>query len=331
MKGHVLAIAIVCALITARGFAVGTPGLAAAYPRDVGIETDPAVLFTEQFEEADLATLFARWTSTLPNTMSFGADVPSGSELGSHSLTVPSTSTDTGGALFKGLSAYQTRMYVRFYIKYQSGDAPHHSGVWIGGEKVPTPPGPFFPDPHAGVRPCSLATCAGLGQTPWFWNSSEQQPDLQGGIFDSYTAFQNMRTDGDGINGTPYGNLLTNNLSLMIPDDTWTCVEHMIKVNTIGDTDGELQIWVNGTSVSHLGKGFPTGTWNGGRFTQGAGSAFEGLQWRDDSAFGGLNWIWLQNYSDVLVTTVKFDHVVAATSYIGCLGDDTRRRIRFRV
>jgi hypothetical protein len=43
------------------------------------------------------------------------------------------------------------------------------------------------------------------------------------------------------------------------------------------------------------------------------------MRWRSDENLK-VNWLWLQNYSDNLSTSVKFDHVVAATSYIGCLG-----------
>src|SRR2546422_2425143 len=34
------------------------------------------------------------------------------------------------------------------------------------------------------------------------------------------------------------------------------------------DFNGEHAIWLNGVKVSHLGKGFPNGSWNGGIFRQ---------------------------------------------------------------
>jgi hypothetical protein len=196
----------------------------------------------------------------------------------------------------------------------------------MGGEKVPTPPGPFFPDTHSGTKPCSFSACAGLEQVSWFWTAAEQGPPAFGNeYFDSYSAFQNMRADGGGAY---FGNLLTNNAALQIAANTWTCVEHLVKVNTVaspgnGNMDGEWAAWLNGVPVSHVGPGFPTGTWTNGKFTQGAGSAFEGIAWRDDSDFGGINWLHLQNYYEItdmdVSNVVWFDHVVAATSRIGCM------------
>src|SRR2546422_10584924 len=87
------------------------------------------------------------------------------------------------------------------------------------------------------------------------------------------------------------------------------------------DFNGEHAIWLNGVKVSHLGKGFPNGSWNGGIFTQNpSGSPFEGFRWRSDLNLK-LNWIWLQNYapSDPAGFTgnMYFDHVVVAKKYIG--------------
>ena len=93
--------------------------------------------------------------------------------------------------------------------------------------------------------------------------------------------------------------------------------------NPVSASNGEHAIWLNGVKVSHLGQGFPAGSWSGGIFTQGAGSTpFEGFQWRNSTALN-INWIWLQNYSPAeaagFSSTLMYDHVVAATSYIGCL------------
>jgi hypothetical protein len=75
--------------------------------------------------------------------------------------------------------------------------------------------------------------------------------------------------------------------------------------------------------VSHLGQGFPNGSWSGGIFTQSSnGSPFEGFRWRSSTSLN-LNWIWLQVYapdeSSGVTGNMTFDHVVVARSYIGCL------------
>ena len=75
--------------------------------------------------------------------------------------------------------------------------------------------------------------------------------------------------------------------------------------------------------ISHLGQGFPRGFWTNAIFTQDpAGSPFEGFRWRSDGNLK-LNWIWLVVYAPDdppgFVGHIKFDHVVVAKSYIGCL------------
>jgi len=98
----------------------------------------------------------------------------------------------------------------------------------------------------------------------------------------------------------------------------------MVKLNNpVTSSNGEHAMWLDGVKVSHLGQGFPNGYWSGGIFTQDpGGSPFEGFRWRSDSNLK-LNWIWLQNYSPDhppgVAQDMKFDHVVVAASYIGCL------------
>ena len=76
------------------------------------------------------------------------------------------------------------------------------------------------------------------------------------------------------------------------------CVEQMVKLNTpVTSSNGEHAIWVDGAKVSHVGPGFPNGSWSGGIFTQNpAGTPFGGLRWRSDANLK-INCIWLQNYA----------------------------------
>lgn len=287
-------------------------GISARYPKDVGIGADPAVLFVEDFEDS-IAGVQGRWTSDAANDSSLSTDVPSGSVVGSHSIAMPRTAGNNGANFLRRFGVELDQVYVRFYVKFTS--VSHHSGVWIGAERVDGGGGPFFPDPHAGLLPCRVqdGSCALQGRGAWFWNSAEMSPY---GQFDSYTACLNMTPDGTG---TYWGNLLIGNPALVIPTNTWACVEHMIKVNTAGTTNGELKIWLNGTQVANLVPGSPVGTWANGVFTPGAGTPFPGFEWRDSNDFG-VNYIWMQNYNDSGVdNTMWYDHVVAATSYIGPL------------
>ena len=76
------------------------------------------------------------------------------------------------------------------------------------------------------------------------------------------------------------------------------CVEQMVKLNNpVSASNGEHAIWVDGVQISHVGPGFPNGSWSGGIFTQNpAGTPFGGLRWRSDANLN-LNYIWLQTYA----------------------------------
>jgi hypothetical protein len=288
----------------------GGGGIAARYPGDVGIEKDPAVIFVENFEEATMNEIFNRWGDVRNGSaMQRPSDVPPGSP-GSRSLSIPwvGGGVNNGGHLYKVLNpAVNDVLYVRYYIKYPSGGNFHHSGIWVGGNN----PTSAWPDPGAGSRPTG---------SDKFIAAAEQNNVTK--VFDHYNYYYNMRPDNGG---TYWGNFLLNNLAIQAPRNGWACVEHMVKLNNpVSASNGEHAIWLNGTKVSHLGQGFPTGSWQGGIFTQGAGSTpFEGFRWRTSTSLN-INWIWLQNYSPDdragFSSTMLFDHVVVARQYIGCLG-----------
>src|ERR1043165_9238803 len=55
-------------------------GLAARYPGDVGLASDPRVIFTESFEQESIGALTRRWeTVSQRETLSFASDAPTNS------------------------------------------------------------------------------------------------------------------------------------------------------------------------------------------------------------------------------------------------------------
>lgn len=308
--------ALVAALPAMRGLGLAqtTPtGIAARYPGDIGIDKDPAVVFSEMFEEPTMNEVFTRWGDVKNGpAMQWASDIPAGS-TGGRSLSIPwvGGGVNNGGHLYKVLNpAITDTIYVRFYIKYPSVGNFHHAGLWIGGNN----PVSAWPDPCAGCKPVG---------NDRFIAGAEQNNVTR--AFDHYNYWMEMRPDAGGAY---WGDFLLNNPSVQAPRNQWVCVEHMVKLNNpVSSANGEHAIWLNGTKVSHLGPGFPTGSWSGGIFTQGAGTTpFPGFRWRSTTSLP-INWIWLQNYSPDdaagVSSTVKFDHVVVATSYVGCLGSTT--------
>src|SRR3989441_773234 len=291
------------------GQAPFSTGIAALYPGDAGIENHPDVVFVEKFEENSLTELFNRWTNILNGpTLAFNADVPPGS-LGAHSLNIPwiGGGVNNGGHLYKQLMpGIDDTLYVRYYIKYPTSGRYHHEGIWVGGYNPPL----AWPNPQAGVKPA--------GDDRFSAAAEQSHATLQ---FDHYDYWMNMRAAPDG---SYWGNTLLNNPNVVGRAGQWMCVEHMVKLNNpVTASNGEHAIWLDGVKVSHLGQGFPNGSWTWGNFTQSSnGSPFEGLRWRNDTNLK-LNWIWLQNYSPDdppgFTSSMKFDHVVAARSYVGCL------------
>ena len=284
-------------------------GIAARYPGDVGIEADPNVIFVERFDEATLTDLFGRWTDILNGpAMQFSTDVPPGSP-GSRSLNIPwvGGGVNNGGHLYKQLiPGVGDTLYVRYYIKYPTSGTYQHTGVWMGGHNPPLP----WPDPQAGLKP------AGNDR---FSAAAEQNPLTS--RFDHYNYWMGMHQSADG---NFWGNVLLNDPTVQARTGQWMCVEHMVKLNNpTTSLNGEHAIWLDGVNVSHLGQGFPNGSWTGGIFTQNpTGVPFEGFSWRSDATLN-INWIWLQNYASTdpagFSGTMKFAHVVTAKSYIGCL------------
>jgi hypothetical protein len=157
---------------------------------------------------------------------------------------------------------------------------------------------------------------------------------------------------GSPPKGQTWGNVFIRDPMLRVERGKWVCVEFMVKMNDIGDTNGELALWIDGKPVGHFGKGFPKGKWiydkfhpgDGGegvrwsdakggpeRFPVPAGGApFDGFRWRTTRELK-LNYVWLYAYitraPEGHVSRVWFDDVVVATEYIGpqVRRDDTRK------
>ena len=117
-----------------------------------------------------------------------------------------------------------------------------------------------------------------------------------------------------------------------------------MQLNQVGESDGELALWIDGQPVSHLGPGFPRGRWTFDKFvpraegdgvalepgerdresftTAPGGDPFEGFRWRTAEPLN-VNFLWLYLYitdgSRGHVNQVWYDDVVVATDYIGPL------------
>jgi predicted amidohydrolase len=309
-------------------------GIAAKYPGDAGIEKDPRGVFAENFEEPSLEAIQKRWeTVTQPETMSLTDDVPATSG-GKHSLLMTHVGgKGTGGHLYRRLQPGYEKLYGRFYVKFDPDCAPiHHFGTTLGGNRPPTP----WPSVRAGEPPAGDKS---------FWVGIE--PFGKSWVWDYYTYWCEMR--GSPPRGQTWGNSFVRDPKLKVERGRWSCVELMVKMNDVGDTNGEMAFWLDGKPIGHLGKGFPKGRWTYDKFEPGEGG--EGIRWNHDKGgpdrfkvpeggepFEGFRWrtiddlkanyVWLYLYITDAPTgresRVWFDDVVIATDYIGPISAGTR-------
>jgi predicted amidohydrolase len=306
-------------------------GLAARYPGDAGIERDPRVILVESFEHETLDALAKGWeTVSGRDTMSLSGEKPAGS-AGKRSLLID-REKGAAGQLYGRLKNPQggwgfDRVFARYYVKFDPDCGEiHHFGTALGGNHPATP----WPMVSAGKRPDGAKS---------FWSGIE--PMGAAWTWDYYTYWCEMR--GSPPRGQTWGNTFIRDPQLKVEKGKWICIEQMIKLNEVGETDGEQALWIDGKLVSHLGQGIPKGLWIFDKFSPGEGG--EGVRWndangqresfsspRDGEPFEGFRWrtakelnvnfVWLYVYTskpDGHKIKVWFDDVVLATEYIGPL------------
>jgi len=321
------------------------PGLAASYPADRDIGSDPLVVFAEDFE-GSYDDLQLRWsTISGPETLSLVAETPQGSR-GKQSLQITARRRqNNGGLVYKVLDQGYEKLHMRFYVKF-SKDHPYlHHFVRIAGRINPPP----WPISEAGNKP-EKSFSAGLDVSPHNGNTYPSRQFAPPGNWTFYHYWPEMRSWqtpwGAAIPGQPnpyYGNGFYPHPPVVVPRDEWICVEIMVKLNSSPTAaDGAVALWINGKLVSHFGPGTVTGYWEREAFrtdpTNARSRPFEGFRWRlDDQVL--INSIKLESYVtetsyqqteqynaehpedqvNIEQGVVWFDHLVVATEYIGPL------------
>ncbi len=319
--------------------AEGSAGLAAKYPGDVGIEKDPDVVFVEQFQ-GSIDEICARWENVAGQPiMSKSDDVPPGSGL-KQSILLTRVAGGTGGYTDGG-SFYRRlkndkggygydHLFLRFYMKFNQEHAPiHHYGAAFWGLNPATP----WPMGGAGERPDGTKR----------WISQVEPGDFKTWTFYSY--WQEM--GGSPPRGQTWGNGFEFGVAPRVVErEKWICLELMVKMNDVGDTNGEQAYWLEGKLTrkgdqvtSYLGKGFPpVGTWTFDKFFPGAtekgvafdyetkkgrpidgGKPFPGFNWRNVPELN-INALWLYRYMskpETGTSKVWWSHLVVAKRYIG--------------
>jgi hypothetical protein len=293
----------IAAVLVASGFlgcipAPGADALASKYPRDAGIGKDPAVLFTENFESADMA----KW-DRVRGPVEVTGEAPN---AGARCVRIDmQRGKNTGGDAIKWFMPGADAVYTRFYVKFSADYQYVHHFVWLGATQATNKWSAFG---KAGLKPDG--TYYSTGMEPWFAWGKNPSP----GEVNLYTYYLDMLPDpkmtdkywGNGFFPPGPGKGAAAGPRRVIPPlDRWQCWEFMIQANTAPDkADGKQAMWVDGKLV--------------GEFT--------GIRWRTDLDLK-VNCLWLEHYGydggDPTKAywkdkqTVWFDDIVVATRYIG--------------
>ncbi|HVJ69424.1 MAG TPA: hypothetical protein VM510_15720 [Caulifigura sp.] len=314
--------------------ATADDGIASRYPGDKGIVRDPKIILIENFE-SPLAEVHNRWDTVVsPEEHHDSDDTPPGSS-GKKSLLIDRHSSSSPG-LYTRLNHSSGRVgfdkvHARYYVKFAEDCGEiHHFGTCLGGNNPPTP----WPSVNAG-QPTDGAKS--------FWSGIE--PFGSSWTWDYYTYWHEMR--GSPPRGQTWGNSFIHDPKLKIEKGKWICIEQMIRMNDIGQSNGEQALWIDGKLISHLKQGEPKGLWTFDKFAPGkggqgtrwnptkgdreyfdvppGGAPFEGFNWRTDPKLN-VNFVWLYAYTQKPAghhIKVWFDDVVVATDYIGPIATAT--------
>jgi len=297
-------------------------GISAKYPGDFNIQTDPAVLLSEDFENnAEFKKHWDEISDKDGKVVSLITDSPEGSN-GKQALQMTATlNENTGGHLYKKLPKQVEKAFARFYVKFPSPPAYVHHFVHFGGYNPPTK----WPQGGAGERPRGDERIT-VGIEP-YGNYGKYPPP---GAWNFYCYWCEMKVSGDG---KYWGNSIEPETSLLIQADRWQCVEIMLKLNSKPEeADGELALWLDSELKLYVKKGTPRSNWTGMGFkvVKGNGKPFEGFRWRNNTDLK-INFFWLLHYvtensyrqnnvtNPPLKNTVIFDNIVVATDYIGLI------------
>jgi hypothetical protein len=297
------------------------------YPRDVGIASDPRVLFASDFENG-----LAGWTRYTTNTDQITVLTDAAlAHAGTRFLRAQVTRSQLAATANISANAqldFATRVpevYWRFHARFVGQTASPHHWVRVGAG---TPS--YQSDGRANTVPPG---------NEGFWFDLDAS---QGKTFAFYAYWYKMRSgrcnDGSatpgcaGDQGTTYyyGNNFNPAGQAPFAADSWFCLEIHAKANTVGQSDGALTLWKDDALVGEYKPGTPRGRWLRDNFYSWGQyyldeQAFEGFDFRSDADVL-LKRVTLDAYYQVdtlpasapAAQVILYDDVVIATSRIGC-------------
>jgi hypothetical protein len=297
--------------------------LSAEYPGDMGIDTDPSVVWHENFSASSVPAVAARYRNVSNQAgMSLVTDVPANS-TGTHSLQLVAGGSAPATHLYTNFNSGYDELWYRYYANYAGAGPWHHSGLWFGGYN----PSVSYPNPQAGVKP------AGDDR---FSVALEPQQNAINPMMDFYAYWMAEHSWMANPSGPTayYGNTLIHSRAFTATSDKWECFEVHLKLNPdpVTPAGATLEAWKNDSLVATFSDTGPLGFWYADSFCPAASDApvcaqnrpvnpalvVLDQQWRSTRALQ-INNIWLENYNTEAANSIMMlDDIVVATRRVGC-------------
>jgi hypothetical protein len=280
--------------IRAAGDLPSGAGFAHRFPADRGLETHPAVIFSDNFEDGSLPGGWDSERNHEGNVLSLVRPSPADDRLGHRVLRVTAhLRADTGGGLTKWFTPVET-VYIRFYTWFDPGSDYIHHFCTLRANQGLQGKARWSGFGGAGIKPNGDERFS-TALEPW-GNWGRWTPP---GRWNFYSYWHEMKPARDG---KYWGNAFRPEDQPDIKRGHWICAEFMLKHNTPGRTDGEQAFWIDGQLRGH----------------------WRQINWRKTSslmanAFTLESYVtdrWTKNPTNI----VCFDNVVIAREYIGPTG-----------
>lgn len=230
----------------------GNAGLASRYPGDVGIASDAAVIFADDFESyTGVSGLTSRWTRVFHAENMRIATEPGNYYAGAKAIefTIPQQSAEVGDTVIKAVSPGRDVLFLRYYGKLDPAlntVGSSHNGSTISGSYC-----------------CAGLKADGYNQFLVSYEAVRGETSIPSpGKLSVYVYHPGQRDIwGDHFFPTgvvsPFTAVPGNFGSSFVarPDvvpqlGRWYAYELMVKVNTPGQRDGRIAMWLDGRLIA---------------------------------------------------------------------------------
>ena len=241
-------------------------GIASHYPGDRGINYDPDVLFADDFESyTSTAQLKSNWSSVYHQENLRVSAEPENRYAGAKALEMklPISTKEISDALMKKLVPPDDVVFLRAYTTFDAGYEVHgsnHNGLRLSAHY----PGPGIKPPANGTGfflfdlQNSIEGMAPPGEIdPGYSHVYAYWPKQRSAYGDHWYPDGTVKpfapTLGNRGDWLAYPNQYPDFVPMpnRVPQrDKWYCYELMVKANTPGQHNGEVECWVDGRVVA---------------------------------------------------------------------------------